>query len=97
MNALDTNIFLYAVDDNEPTKQAKARMLIQQLVGASEPTVLLWQVLAETGKPCQILSPNARLQFIAGFSGTIVKAVSPGIIFANPGFSSARGAIANLH
>lgn len=48
MNALDTNIFLYAVDDNEPTKQAKARMLIQQLVGASEPTVLLWQVLAET-------------------------------------------------
>ena len=36
------------MDDTEAVKQAKARMLIQQLVAGSEPTVLLWQVLAET-------------------------------------------------
>ena len=25
MNAVDTNVFVYALDDNEPVKQAKAR------------------------------------------------------------------------
>lgn len=48
MNAVDTNILLYAVDDSEPSKQAKAQLLLRQLVAGSEPTILLWQVLAET-------------------------------------------------
>lgn len=48
MNAVDTNILLYAVDDSEPSKQAKAQLLLRQLVASSEPTILLWQVLAET-------------------------------------------------
>ena len=48
MNAVDTNILLYAVDDGEPGKQAKAQLLMRQLVAGDEPAVLLWQVLAET-------------------------------------------------
>jgi predicted nucleic acid-binding protein len=48
MNAVDTNILVYAVDDNEPVKQGKAQTLIGQLVAGSKPTVLLWQVIVET-------------------------------------------------
>jgi predicted nucleic acid-binding protein len=48
MNAVDTNILLYSVDDSEPVKQAKAQALIQQLVLAKGSTILLWQVLAES-------------------------------------------------
>src|ERR1700722_12539241 len=48
MNAVDTNILLYAVDNKEPGKQAKAQLVLQQLVTGSEQTVLLWQVLAES-------------------------------------------------
>jgi len=31
MNAVDTNVFIYALDDDEPVKQAKAHELLQQL------------------------------------------------------------------
>jgi predicted nucleic acid-binding protein len=48
MNAVDTNILIYAVDDNEPVKQGKAQTLIGQLVAGSKSTVLLWQVIVET-------------------------------------------------
>ena len=47
MNAVDTNVLLYSLDDREPVKKAKAQQLLQQLNGAAAPTCLLWQVLAE--------------------------------------------------
>ncbi|HEY2414351.1 MAG TPA: PIN domain-containing protein [Pirellulaceae bacterium] len=47
MNAVDTNVLLYSVDRNEPTKQLKAQQLLQQIHSAAEPTILLWQVLGE--------------------------------------------------
>jgi predicted nucleic acid-binding protein len=47
MNAVDTNVLLYSVDRNEPTKQLKAQQLLIQLHSTTEPTVLLWQVLGE--------------------------------------------------
>lgn len=47
MNAVDTNILLYSIDRNEPTKQLKAQDLLQQLHAADEPAILLWQVLCE--------------------------------------------------
>jgi len=47
MNAVDTNILLYSVDRNEPAKQLIAQQLLQQLHAATEPTLLLWQVLGE--------------------------------------------------
>jgi predicted nucleic acid-binding protein len=34
MNAVDTNVFLYSLDVNEPAKQAKAKALLAGLVGA---------------------------------------------------------------
>ena len=46
MNAIDTNILVYRVDYNEPTKQPSARELLHQLSSDGD-TVLLWQVLAE--------------------------------------------------
>src|ERR1700738_5253446 len=50
MNAVDTNVYLYSIDRNEPSKQLKAQQLLQQLHSAPEPTFLLWQVLGELGQ-----------------------------------------------
>jgi predicted nucleic acid-binding protein len=47
MNAVDTNVFVYALDADEPVKQAKALDLFQQLTQTSGSTVLPWQVAAE--------------------------------------------------
>ena len=47
MHAVDTNVFLYSVDQHEPAKQLKAQQLLSQLRTSSEPSVLLWQVLGE--------------------------------------------------
>jgi predicted nucleic acid-binding protein len=47
MNAVDTNIFVYSLDANEPDKQAKAKLLLGGLVGARPRTILPWQVAWE--------------------------------------------------
>lgn len=47
MNAIDTNVLLYAVDEFEPTKQQRAVSLLDRLVRSGEETVLLWQVAGE--------------------------------------------------
>ena len=47
MNAVDTNVFVYAVDHSEPLKQARAVDCLRQLKGALPETVLLWQVAGE--------------------------------------------------
>jgi predicted nucleic acid-binding protein len=47
MNAVDTNVFVYSLDDDEPAKQVKARDLIGRLVQPPIGTLLLWQVAAE--------------------------------------------------
>lgn len=46
MNAVDTNVFVYAHDADDPTKQAKANNLLDGLVQKAE-TILLWQVAGE--------------------------------------------------
>lgn len=47
MNAIDTNVLVYAVDSFEPAKQAQAIQLLDSLSQKSEPLVLPWQVAAE--------------------------------------------------
>ena len=47
MNAVDTNVLVYVLDDAEPTKQAKARELIDRLVQPPVETLLPWQVAGE--------------------------------------------------
>jgi predicted nucleic acid-binding protein len=47
MNAIDTNILVYAYDDQQPDKQAIAIRLIDRLIGDASSTVLLWQVACE--------------------------------------------------
>src|SRR5438270_421926 len=47
MNAVDTNVFIYGLDDNEPAKQAKAQALIGTLIQPPVQTVMLWQVAGE--------------------------------------------------
>ena len=47
MNAVDTNVFVYFVDRDEPLKRAKAVELLDRLVKEDVETVLLWQVAAE--------------------------------------------------
>ncbi len=46
MNAIDTNIWLYAIDVDEPVKAARAKSLILKLADNRD-AVLLWQVLSE--------------------------------------------------
>jgi predicted nucleic acid-binding protein len=47
MNAVDTNVLVYAVDDDEPTKQAKANELLDRLALNPAETIIFWQVAAE--------------------------------------------------
>jgi predicted nucleic acid-binding protein len=47
MNAVDTNILVYAVDATEPVKSGRSVELIRELAVASAPLVILWQVAAE--------------------------------------------------
>ncbi len=61
MNAVDTNILIYSVDQKEPTKQAKAIQLLRQLVTGTEPTVLLWQVLTESVRQLRRWKDNGEL------------------------------------
>jgi predicted nucleic acid-binding protein len=47
MNAVDTNILVYFLDADEPTKRAKAVALLERLGNDDIETVLLWQVAGE--------------------------------------------------
>jgi predicted nucleic acid-binding protein len=47
MNAVDTNVYVYSLDRDEPAKQAKAIALFDRLVQQPGDTVLIWQVAAE--------------------------------------------------
>ncbi|HEY3966181.1 MAG TPA: PIN domain-containing protein [Planctomycetaceae bacterium] len=48
MIAIDTNVYVYALDDDEPDKQAKAETLFQRLLaGTGGSAVLMWQVAGE--------------------------------------------------
>lgn len=47
MNAVDTNVFVYTLDADEPAKQVKAIELLDRLARTPAETVLLWQVAGE--------------------------------------------------
>jgi len=47
MNAVDTNILVYAVDATEPEKSRRAIELIRDLAAADTPLVVPFQVAAE--------------------------------------------------
>jgi predicted nucleic acid-binding protein len=47
MNAVDTNILVYAVDTDEPEKSRQAVELIRSLAAADTPLVVPWQVAGE--------------------------------------------------
>ena len=47
MNAIDTNLLVYAVDASEPAKQSRAIQLLTDLSQESKPLVLPWQVAVE--------------------------------------------------
>jgi predicted nucleic acid-binding protein len=61
MNAVDTNVLLYSVDHNEPTKQLIAQKLLHQLHSSSGPTILLWQVLGELAQQLHRLRDQGKL------------------------------------
>jgi len=58
MNAIDTNIWLYAYDARDPLKQSKA----QELMAKLEPLVLLWQVGCEFVAAARKLEPFGFVQ-----------------------------------
>ena len=47
MNAVDTNVLVYFVDEHEPAKQAQATELLERLGEEEAETALLWQVAVE--------------------------------------------------
>src|SRR5215831_2540083 len=47
MNALDTNVLVYALDRNDPIKRQKARDLLRRLHISQSLTVIPWQVAGE--------------------------------------------------
>ena len=58
MNAIDTNLFVYAVDAAVPEKQLLAQEFLKALFPQPAPTVLLWQVAVEF---CAVLRKWARM------------------------------------
>jgi len=42
MNAIDTNILVYAVDNADPKKSAEAETLVRNLAWGIEPLVIPW-------------------------------------------------------
>src|SRR3990172_5207467 len=47
MNAIDTNILVYAVDVTEPEKSQRSLELIRRLAADSMPLIIPWQVAVE--------------------------------------------------
>lgn len=44
MNAVDTNILIYAIDANEPVKSLQVKQFLRNLADDTEPLVIPWQV-----------------------------------------------------
>lgn len=47
MNAIDTNIWVYSIDHDEPERREQALDLLDRLGGDAKSTVMLWQVAGE--------------------------------------------------
>jgi predicted nucleic acid-binding protein len=47
MNAVDTNVYVYALDADEPAKQANAIELLDRLALKPADSVIVWQVASE--------------------------------------------------
>jgi predicted nucleic acid-binding protein len=47
MNAVDTNVYVYTLDADEPVKQARAISLLDDLSRQPDDTVLMWQTAGE--------------------------------------------------
>ena len=47
MNAVDTNVYVYALDSDEPAKQAKAVELLDPLALKPADSAIMWQVASE--------------------------------------------------
>lgn len=58
MNAVDTNVLVYAVSADEPVKGPTAMALLDQLTAAD--TLLLWQVACEFGSVISKLRSRGR-------------------------------------
>ena len=54
MNAVDTNVFVYAIDSSESDKGAQAQSLLDRR--DNEDTILFWQVACEFGAVCAKLA-----------------------------------------
>jgi predicted nucleic acid-binding protein len=61
MNALDTNVLIYRLDNTDPVKQAKARVLVRRLRALATPTVLPWQALGELVRQLRSWQDQGRL------------------------------------
>ncbi len=61
MNAADTNVYVYALDADEPVKQGKALELLGRLVLQPPQTVFLWQVAGEFLSQLRRWESNAKL------------------------------------
>lgn len=47
MNAIDTNVFVYAFDATDPIKQVQSREFFHGVFISAETTVIPWQVAVE--------------------------------------------------
>jgi predicted nucleic acid-binding protein len=78
MNAVDTNILVYAFDDSAPEKQQAAMDLLDRLVGEGDSTVLLWQVA------CEFIAVLRRWQFQGRVSAPDVGAYAHEVLSYSP-------------
>jgi predicted nucleic acid-binding protein len=68
MNAIDTNVLVYAFDEQQIAKQERAIALLDRLTDQPSETILLWQVA------CEFLAVLRRWQFEGRILATDVEA-----------------------
>lgn len=61
MNAVDTNVYVYTIDADEPVKQAKAIELLDRLAQNRAETVFIWQVAGEFLNQLRKFEANGKL------------------------------------
>lgn len=78
MNAIDTNVLVYAVSTDEPTRKPAAVALIESL--SFRNTVLLWQVACEFGAVVSRLQQRGRASEEAFEAAALLRARFPVVL-----------------
>jgi predicted nucleic acid-binding protein len=68
MNAVDTNVLIYSLDQRDPVKQNQARTLLRRLNGNATKSCIPWQVLGELARQLRTWQDLGKLTYSQSLS-----------------------------